>query len=64
MLYEVITNLSYSVDSLSDAFSKTQEAVNANKDELKNAYQSLVSSMDLDFSSLADGNKEYRNNFV
>lgn len=52
-------NITYSIDGLSDAFSKTQEAVNSNKDSLTNAYQNLVSSMDLDFSSLAEGNSEY-----
>lgn len=52
-------NVSYSLDGLSDAFSKTQETVNSHKDSLDNAYQSLVSSMDLDFSSLSEGNNEY-----
>ncbi len=52
-------SLTYSSDGLTDAFNKTQETVTSHKEELDNAYQNLVSSMDLDFSSLAEGNKEY-----
>ncbi|MBN2663447.1 MAG: gliding motility protein GldL [Bacteroidales bacterium] len=52
-------NITYSIDGLSDAFNKTQETVNSNKDSLTNAYQTLVASMDLDFSTLAEGNSEY-----
>lgn len=52
-------NLTYSFDGLSDAFQKTAQTVSSNKDKVDNAYQKLVSSMNLDFTSLADGNKEY-----
>lgn len=52
-------NLNYATDGLSDAFNKTQEEVNSHKDELNNSYENLISSMDLDFSSISDGNKEY-----
>lgn len=52
-------SITYSIDGLSDSFNKTQETVNSHKDSLDNAYQSLVASMDLDFSSLAEGNQEY-----
>lgn len=51
--------INYSVENLSDSFNKTSETVNSKKDELQNAYQNLVSSMDLDFSSLSEGNQEY-----
>lgn len=52
-------SLSYSTDTLSDSFSKTAQAVGSHKDELDNAYSSLVSSMDIDFKSLSSGNEEY-----
>ncbi len=53
--------INYSTETLSDSFNKTAQAVGAHKEELDNAYSSLVSSMDVDFSSLSTGNEEYNN---
>ena len=53
--------INYSTETLSDSFNKTAQAVGAHKEELDNAYSSLVSSMDVDFSSLSVGNEEYNN---
>lgn len=54
-----VDSINYSVENLADSFNKTTETVSSQKDQLKNAYANLLSSMDLDFSSLSDGNKEY-----
>jgi len=51
--------ISYSFDGLSDSINKTQETVKKNTGELDNAYKKLVSSMNVDFSKLGEGNKEY-----
>ncbi len=51
--------ITYSVDSLSDSFNKTAETVTNHKQELDNAYTNLVSSMDIDFKAIAEGNNEY-----
>lgn len=52
-------NISYSFDGLSDSINKTQETVKKNSTDLDNAYKNLVSSMNVDFSKLGEGNKEY-----
>jgi len=51
--------VNYSADSLSDAFNGASEKVNNGGNEFAEAYQRLTSSMDLDFSSLKEGNSEY-----
>lgn len=52
-------NITYSFDGLSDSINKTQETVKKNSTDLDNAYKNLVSSMNVDFSKLGEGNKEY-----
>ncbi len=52
-------NASSSAENLGDSFNKTAQTIESHKQEVDNAYQALVQSMDIDFSSLAEGNKEY-----
>ncbi len=54
-----VGNATSSAENLGDSFNKTAQTIDAHKQEVDNAYQALVQSMDLDFSSLAEGNKEY-----
>ena len=51
--------VNYSAESLSDAFNGVSQKVAKGGEEFAEAYQSLTSSMDLDFSSLKEGNSEY-----
>lgn len=51
--------VNYSADSLSDSFNSASEKVSNGGSEFADAYQRLTSSMDLDFSSLKEGNSEY-----
>ncbi len=51
--------VSYSADSLSDSFNSASEKVSTGGNEFAEAYQRLTGSMDLDFSSLKEGNAEY-----
>lgn len=51
--------VTYSSESLSDSFSKASEKVSSGGAEFEQAYQRLTGSMDLDFTSLQDGNSEY-----
>ncbi len=52
-------SVSYSTESLSDAFNGVSQKVSKGGEEFAEAYQRLTSSMDLDFSSLKEGNSEY-----
>jgi hypothetical protein len=51
--------VNYSADSLSDSFNGASEKVSEGGKEFAEAYQRLTGSMDLDFSSLKEGNSEY-----
>jgi len=51
--------VNYSADSLSDSFNSASEKVSNGGTEFSEAYKRLTSSMDLDFSSLKEGNSEY-----
>ena len=51
--------VNYSADSLSDSFSSASEKVSSGGNEFAEAYKRLTGSMDLDFSSLQEGNSEY-----
>jgi len=51
--------VSYSADSLSDSFNSASEKVSNGGTEFAEAYHRLTNSMDLDFSSLKEGNSEY-----
>jgi chromosome segregation ATPase len=51
--------VNYSADSLSDSFNSASEKVSNGGKEFAEAYQRLTGSMDLDFSSLKEGNSEY-----
>ncbi len=51
--------VNYSAENLSDAFNGVSEKVSKGGEEFADAYQRLTSSMDLDFSSLKEGNSEY-----
>ncbi len=51
--------VSYSADSLSDSFNGASEKVASGGNEFAEAYTRLTGSMDLDFSSLKEGNSEY-----
>lgn len=51
--------ITYSFDGLSDSINKTKETVSKHNDTLDKTYKNLITSMDLDFSKLGEGNKEY-----
>ncbi len=51
--------ISYSSDSLGDAFSQVSQKVTLSGNEFTESYKRLTGSMDLDFSSLQEGNSEY-----
>jgi len=51
--------VNYSAESLSDAFNGVSQKVSKGGEEFAEAYQKLTGSMDLDFSSLKEGNSEY-----
>lgn len=51
--------VNYSADSLSDSFNNAADKVKSGGDEFDQAYKRLTGSMDLDFSSLQEGNSEY-----
>lgn len=51
--------LSYSVDSLADAYSKVNQQVSGAGNKFIESYENLSSSMDIDFSAMAEGNKVY-----
>jgi len=51
--------VNYSADGLSDSFNSASEKVSNGGSEFADAYKRLTASMDLDFSSLKDGNSEY-----
>ena len=52
-------SLSYSVENLSDTFSKTAQEVSEKSGSITAAYDRLVGSMDIDFSAMKEGNKAY-----
>ena len=52
-------SVGYSTENLSDAFNGVSQKVSKGGEEFAEAYQRLTSSMDLDFSSLKEGNSEY-----
>ncbi len=51
--------VNYSAESLSDSFNGASQKVSAGSNEFAEAYKKLTGSMDLDFSSLKQGNSEY-----
>ncbi len=51
--------VNYSAENLADAFNGVTEKVSKGGEEFAEAYQRLTGSMDLDFSSLKEGNSEY-----
>ncbi len=51
--------LSYSVDSLSDTYNKTSQVVSGAGDKFVEAYENLSSAMDIDFTTMGEGNKAY-----
>ncbi len=51
--------ISYSSDSLSDSFTKASQKVSESGEGFNDAYKRLTESMDLDFSSLQEGNSKY-----
>ena len=57
-------SLSFSVDNLADAYSKSSQQITEGNDNVTNAYQKLSDSMNIDFSSLADGNGVYNDNIT
>jgi len=52
-------SLSYSVENLSDTFSKTAQEVSEKNGNVVAAYERLAESMDIDFSALKEGNQQY-----
>jgi len=52
-------NFTYSIESVNDAFNKTSQTIEKQKEEIENAYSSLISSMNIDFGSISTGNEEY-----
>jgi len=52
-------SVNYSSEGLSDAFNGVSQKVSKGGEEFAEAYQRLTSSMELDFSSLKEGNSEY-----
>ncbi len=52
-------SVNYSTESLSDAFNGVSQKVSKGGEEFADAYQRLTNSMELDFSSLKEGNSEY-----
>jgi len=52
-------SVNYSVEGLSDAFQGVSQKVSKGGEEFAEAYQRLTNSMELDFSSLKEGNSEY-----
>lgn len=52
-------SLSYSVENLSDTFSKTAQEVSEKNGNLVTAYERLAENMDIDFGSLKEGNQLY-----
>ncbi len=51
--------IAYSSENLSDKFNKVAQDLEKNNELVNNAYQQLVNSMQVDFSVLTDGNKQY-----
>lgn len=56
---QTVENINYSANGLSDSFSKVSQLVSESGDDFSSAYKRLTGSMELDFSSLKDGNLEY-----
>ena len=56
---QTVESVNYSADGLNDSFSKVSQVVSASGDDFTTAYKKLTDSMELDFSSLQDGNSEY-----
>ncbi|NPA67108.1 MAG: gliding motility protein GldL [Chlorobi bacterium] len=54
-----VSEVSYSASNLSDAFQGVSQTVSKGGEEFAEAYKQLTSNMDLDFSSLKEGNSEY-----
>ena len=52
-------SVNYSTEGLSDAFNGVSQKVSKGGEEFADAYQRLTNSMELDFSSLKEGNSEY-----
>jgi len=52
-------SVNYSAEGLSDAFQGVSQKVSKGGEEFAEAYQRLTNSMELDFSSLKEGNSEY-----
>ena len=51
--------MNYSADNLTDSFSKVSQKVAESGDGFTEAYEKLTNSMEVDFSSLKEGNNEY-----
>ncbi len=51
--------VNYSTNELTDSFSKVSQIISASGNNFTDAYKQLTDSMQLDFSSLQDGNSEY-----
>ncbi len=55
-------NIAYSADSYADTLNKSAQEIEESNQKLVNAYANLANSMNIDFSVLADGNKQYNDN--
>ncbi len=54
----------YSADNFADTLNKASQQVTENNEKLANAYNNLVNSMNIDFSILAEGNRQYNENIT
>lgn len=52
-------SLNYSVEALADTYNKTSQSVKENNNNFVAAYKKLTDNMNVDFSALQNGNKEY-----
>ncbi len=58
-LSQATETISYSSENLADKFNHVAQDLEKNNELVNNAYQQLVSSMQVDFSVLSEGNKQY-----
>ncbi len=61
---EAADTVAYSADNLGDKFNKVAQDLERNNEMLNNSYQQLANSMQVDFSALAEGNKQYNDNIA
>lgn len=54
----------YSADNFADTLNKASQQVTENNEKLANAYNNLANSMNIDFSILAEGNRQYNENIT